>query len=199
MNLSTVVLLGLAVVWAIVLAPEVLRRTSGMRRVDPVNAFHRQMSSLDRNGGRPAGRPGTNVIDLRGPARTSSSRPMQRPTSARYGGAPQRPVRPARHAAPRPIVSTRTQKRRQDVLIVLVAAAVLTLLCAIAFGGAFLALHLVADVLLVAYVVLLNRSAQVATRPRRATYGYSGYGRQIDLRQQLPQPVAVPGTRRVAN
>jgi uncharacterized membrane protein len=34
MNLSTVVLLGLAVVWAIVLAPEVLRRASGMRRVE---------------------------------------------------------------------------------------------------------------------------------------------------------------------
>ena len=60
----------------------------------------------------------------------------------------------------------------------------------------------VADVLLVAYVVLLNRSAQMAARPRRATYGYSGYGQQIDLRThrpQRPQPVAVPGTRRVAN
>ncbi len=201
MNLSTVVLLGLAVVWAIVLAPEVLRRTSGMRRVDPVNAFHRQMSSLDQNGGRPSGRPGTNVIDLRGPSR-SSARPMQRPTAARYGGAPQRPVRPAQRPAPRSIVSPRTQKRRQDVLIVLVAAAVLTLLCAVAFGGVFLLLHVVADVLLVAYVVLLNRSAQMAARPRRATYGYSGYGQQIDLRThrpQRPQPVAVPGTRRVAN
>jgi hypothetical protein len=201
MNLSTVVLLGLAVVWAIVLAPEVLRRASGMRRVDPVHAFHRQMSSLDRNGGRSSSRPGTNVIDLRGPSRTarpSSARPMQRPTSARYGGVPQRPVR----QAPRPIVSTRTQKRRQDVLIVLVAAAVLTLLCAVAFGGAFLLLHLVADVLLVAYVLLLNRSAQMAARPRRATYGYSGYGQQVDLRTarpQRPQPVAVPSTRRVAN
>lgn len=201
MNLSTVVLLGLAVVWAIVLAPEVLRRTSGMRRVDPVHAFHRQMSSLDRNGGRPAGRPGTNVIDLRGPSRTSA-RPMQRPTAVRYGGAPQRPVRPAPRSAPRAIVSTRTQKRRQDVLIVLVAAAVLTLLSAVAFGGPFLALHLMADVLLVAYVVLLNRSAQMAARPRRATYGYSGYGHQVDLRSsrpQRPQPVAVPGARRVAN
>ena len=201
MNLSTVVLLGLAVVWAIVLAPEVLRRTSGMRRVDPVNAFHRQMSSLDRNGGRPTGRPGTNVIDLRGPARTAP-RPMQRPTSARYGGAPQRPAGPVRRPAPRAVVSPRTQKRRQDVLIVLVAAAVLTLLCAVAFGGAFLLLHLLADVLLVGYVVLLNRSAQMAARPRRATYGYSSYGQQIDLRTprpQRPQPVAVPGTRRVAN
>lgn len=205
MNLSTVVLLGLAVVWAIVLAPEVLRRTSGMRRVDPVHAFHRQMSSLDRPGSRPSARPGSNVIDLRGPARTA--RPMQRPTSARYGGPVQRPV-PQRHRpAARAIVSPRTQKRRQDVLIVLVAAAVLTLLCAVAFGGAFLALHLLADVLLVAYVLLLNRSAQMAARRtsygyRGAGYGYQGYGQQVDLRvarPQRPQPVAVPGTRRVAN
>ena len=210
MNLSTVVLLGLAVVWAIVLAPEVLRRTSGMRRVDPVHAFHRQMSSLDRPGARPSARPGSNVIDLRGPARTArpvQSRPMQRPTAARYGGPVQRPSAPRRGPAARTIVSPRVQRRRQDVLIVLVAVAVLTLLCAVAFGGAFLALHLLADVLLVGYVLLLNRSAQMAARRpgygyRSVGYGPRGYGQQVDLRTarpQRPQPVAVPGTRRVAN
>ncbi len=215
MNLSTVVLLGLAVVWAIVLAPEVLRRTSGMRRVDPVHAFHRQMSSLDRPGSRPSARPGSNVIDLRGPSRSTrpastrpaSTRPMQRPTAARYGGPAPRPAAPRHRPAARSIVSPRVQRRRQDVLIVLVAAAVLTLLCAVAFGGAFLVLHLVADVLLVSYVLLLNRSAHAAARRpaygyRSAGYGYPAQGQRLDLRTarpQRPQPVAVPGTRRVAN
>ncbi|MFM7068323.1 MAG: hypothetical protein ACKOYM_02580 [Actinomycetes bacterium] len=193
MNLSTVVLLGLAVVWAIVLAPEVLRRTSGMRRVDPLQAFHRQMSSLDH---RPTGatRPGTNVIDLRGPSVRSTGRAPQHTHGAALDGYG-RPM-PTQRRRPQPAISPRLQKRRQDVLICLAAAAVLSLLAAVAFGGSLLVLHLLIDVLLVAYVVLLNRST--STAPRRRPVGV-GYERPIDLRIARPQTVAVPGTQRVAN
>jgi len=54
------------------------------------------------------------------------------------------------------------RKRRQDVLITLGAAALLTLLATVAFGGVFLYLHLAADVLMLAYLVALQR---VVTRP----------------------------------
>jgi hypothetical protein len=61
------------------------------------------------------------------------------------------------------------RKRRQEVLTVLGAAAVLTLLCAVAFGGFFLLLHLVADALLITYVVLLNQTTTQAPARRPAT------------------------------
>jgi predicted lipid-binding transport protein (Tim44 family) len=75
-------------------------------------------------------------------------------------------------AAVRP-VSPAVRRRRQEVLATLGAAAVLTLLCTVAFGGAFVLLHLVADVLLVAYVVMLVQVTNApATQPRRAD-GYA--------------------------
>jgi hypothetical protein len=187
MNLSTLVLIGLAVVWAIVLAPEILRRLSSVRRPDPVNSFHRQMTSLNSSGqygqgpraarqsqsastARPSGRSrvGSNVVDLR------------------TSGAARRQTAPS------------TRKRRQDVLVVLVAAALLTLLCTVAFGGPFLMIHLLADLLLVGYVVLLNRTANVAPQQRRSI---APVGSTINLRaSRVPAQRATVGSyRRVSN
>ena len=53
--------------------------------------------------------------------------------------------------------SRAVRKRRQDVLIALGAAALLTLLATVAFGGVFLYLHLVADILMAAYLIALQR------------------------------------------
>jgi len=160
MSVSTLVLLGLAIVWAIVLLPEAIKRLSGVRGSDSIRSFNNQLSSLQRPGGRSgagaaagSGRAtvsGTsNVIDMR----------RRSPQST----AATRPVAPA------------VRKRRQEVLATLGAAAVLTLLCTVAFGGAFLWLHLLADVLLVAYVVLLVQATNAPTAaaaPRRAD-GYA--------------------------
>lgn len=154
MSVSTLVLLGLAVVWAIVLLPEGLKRLSSVRNGDSIRSFNHQLSSLGRRGSSGSTRSGSNVIDLR----------------ARSGAAPGRP-------APRPAVPAHVRKRRQEVLTVLGAAAVLTLLCAVAFGGFFLLLHLVADALLITYVVLLNQAANQAPARRpvgaRTSTGYS--------------------------
>ncbi len=142
MSVSTLVLLGLAVVWAIVLLPEGLKKLSVARNGDSIRSFNHQLSSLQRSGGRhQTGRPaaGSNVIDMR----TRGERPE----------AAARPVSPA------------VRRRRQEVLTVLGAAAVLTLLCSVAFGGPFLLLFLLSAGLLVTYVVLLH---QVTNAPAAA-------------------------------
>lgn len=137
--MSVIALLGLAVLWAIVLVPDLVRRGASFRRVDPIGQFAKNRSVLGRTSavrGRGA-RATESVIDLRGPG------------PVRYV-ASERPVAPAVRAPRR----SRAEQRRQDVLTALVAAALMTFLGYTAFGGPMLAVHVVADVLLVAYVGL---------------------------------------------
>jgi hypothetical protein len=152
--MSKLIIAGLVVVWAVVLLPDVLRRFSTGRRSDTIGSFRSQLSSLGRTNGSPSSR--SNVIDLR--TRTPRSvDPMvvRRPARAEATVA----------AAPRP-VSPKIRKRRQDVLITLGSAVVLTLLATVAFGGPFLYLQLLADVLLIAYLLLLAQVSGVqATVP----------------------------------
>jgi hypothetical protein len=173
MNVTTLVFLGLAVVWAIVLLPELARKVAGSRHSDTIRSFNHQLSVLDRSGGRVAS--SSNVIDLR-------SRDTARPAS--------------------PTVPASVRKRRQDVLTVLGSAAVLTLLCTIAFGGPFLVLHLIADVLLVTYLVLLNQANQAATarsvRADRSALAAPAWERGHDGLRTATVGRATPA-RRIAN
>jgi hypothetical protein len=83
------------------------------------------------------------------------------------------------------------RRRRQEVLTVLASAALLSLLCTVAFGGPFLLVHLLADVLLLAYVVALSRVAQApAARPALATDRVHS----ATVRRTMPAPA-----RRIAN
>jgi hypothetical protein len=176
MNVTTLVFLGLAVVWAIVLLPELLRKLAGSRHTDTIRSFNQQLSVLDRSGGRSTGR--SNVIDLR--SRANAPRPA---------AASARPVPPS------------VRKRRQEVLTVLGSAAVLTLLCTVAFGGPFLVLHIVADVLLVTYLVLLvqaTNQAPAATRDARVGRAHWDDGSQQALRTATVGR-ATPTARRIAN
>ncbi len=149
MSVSTLVLLGLAVVWAIVLLPEAIKRISKARSGDSIRSFNHQLSSLQRQ---PAG---GNVIDLRSARR--SGRPAPHPAGPRS-------------AAPAP-VSPGVRRRRQEVLTVLGSAAVLTLLCSVAFGGPFLLLFLVAAALLVAYCLALYQVTNAGGHAVRNPYG----------------------------
>ncbi len=176
MSISTLVLLALAGVWAVVLAPEIIKRSSSLRNSDSVTAFRNQLSSIGRHDGSGSrlhdGRSFTNVVDLR------DHRPA--------------PVRPQ--------VSPGVRRRRQEVLGALAAAAVLTLLCTVAFGGAFIWLHLIVDALLVGYVVLLVQATNAAARP---------LGPVVRSSAPIMRPVDEPGlaitrvtpisSRRVAN
>jgi hypothetical protein len=184
MNVSTLVFLGLAVVWAIVLVPEVLRKLSGVRSSDTIRSFNQQLAVLDRSGrnrtpGRSIGaRPASNVIDL-GQARSASA---------------------SAAVAPRPVPYS-VRRRRQEILTVLAAAAVLTLLCTVAFGGAFLFLHLFADALLVAYVVLLAQATQNAPVLRAEARSDRPAQRPVPADRMHAATVgrAMPTTRRIAN
>lgn len=174
--MSKIVLLGLVVVWGIYLAQEILPRLARGRRGNSMVSFRSGLSSLERSHGVIGG----NVIDL-GARRASSrvglaagpaaaSRPATPSPSTRHM-APSRQAMPTRGAhGPRP-VSPAMRKRRQDVLVSLVAAAAVTLLAAIAFGGPLLYLHLVADVLLVAYLgALVAVGATAASTPARSSH-----------------------------
>ena len=136
MNVTTLVFLGLAVVWAIVLLPEVVRKVAGGRHSDTIRSFNHQLSVLDRSGGREASAP--NVIDLR-----------------------------TRNTTP-------------------------------ATARVFLVLHLIADVLLVTYLVLLNQANQ-AGHAAAARQARPAWERGQDDLRTATVGRATPAPRRVAN
>ncbi len=177
MSVSTLVLLGLAVVWAIVLLPEVLKRVSKARSGDSIQSFNSQLSSLQR---RPAG--GSNVVDLRSAQR--------RAQPGRAGARPTAGPRSAGRPAPVPAtVSQAVCRSRQEVLTVLGSASVLTLLCSVAFGGPFLLLFLISAGLLVAYVFALYQVTNAAA----ASAARDPYGRPSVA--PGPRPTDLPGVR----
>ena len=122
------VLVVLAVVWAVVLIPPWLRNRAEGRPGDSIGAFHRQLTTLERTGPEPA------------PPRTtpmSAALPAARPSST---------------------ARARVQRRRRGVMLVLGAAMLTTLALSFLPGlRAALVLHAVVDVLFVVYVALLIR------------------------------------------
>ena len=159
------VLLVLAGIWAAVLIPPAVRARAEGRPGDSISNFRRQLTVLRRTGphtGRAAGgdhwyRPHASAAPLssvHGPVRSARSNVM----------APHRaPLRAARPPSPVSAARSRTIRRRRDVLSALVAAVVATLvLGAIPAFRMMLVVHLVADVLLVAYVALLVHQRNVA-------------------------------------
>ncbi|MCP4435524.1 MAG: hypothetical protein GY812_08520 [Actinomycetia bacterium] len=185
------VILGLAVVWAIVLFPDVFRWVSNNRRGDTIRSFNNQLSSLRHSS--PVGR-GDNVIDLRDRMVATA-----RPAGSVTGSAGRGPA--GADSRPRP-ASPAMRKRRQDVLVALGSAALLTLLATLAFGSAFLYLHLLVDALLVGYLVLLQRVValgQPVRRPRERTKPSAGSMGQL---APLSGPMGRTHTvepRRIAN
>jgi|GEM_PF-79960 len=202
MNVSTLIFLGLAVVWAIVLLPELLRKLALSRRTDSISSFNQQLSVLHRSGNRRGadlpGMPRPVSLNTQRNAGSSSSSnneasnnviDLRDRTNARPVGMPQQKVSPA------------MRRRRQDVLVVLASVAVLTLLCTVAFGSIFLLPFVLSASLLVGYVLLLNQTNHSA-----------GFMQQRDHRNglvpasSLPSALqtstvgrSTPAPRRVAN
>lgn len=128
------VLFILAVIWAAVLLPPYLQNRSESRPADSISSFQRQLSVLERR---------SVVVN---PALQRSVAPNHS-----YAGSIALSPRVARSEA---------KKRRRDVLFTLAAAACVTLLMAVMLGGPVWGLHLVCDLLLGAYVVLLAQAQQ---------------------------------------
>lgn len=141
------VLILLAIVWAIVLVPPLVRNRADLRPGSSVSSFRQDLAVIGRT---------TPTSSLRPP-----SLPSLGPSPARTGAG----ALPARAAAPlagTPTGRSAARKRRRDVLFTLGGAAGFTLLLALAFGGPMLLLHLVVDVALGAYVYLLVQMRKLA-------------------------------------
>jgi hypothetical protein len=133
---AIVVILVLAILWAAVLLPPILRARSEGSGNGVAGGVAEVMGMF------------TSAIDrVRGhDAPLASGQPLMGPVGGVNGMGPIRPggMSPA-------------QRRRRDVLIGLLCASGITLIMALFSGGSvvFLALHLIADVLLGGYVYLL--------------------------------------------
>jgi len=151
--MAVVVLLVLALLWAAVLLPPLYRSRVEKRRGDALSGFHYRSERAGRD-----------------PFASSSSGPGD-PGSYRPGavlGWSARSEAPGAAALPRvPGALTPAQRRRREVLGVLIGAALVTLVGAALMGMTLLwALHVIVDLLLVAYVVLLVQMVGPAPRPR---------------------------------
>jgi hypothetical protein len=146
-----VVLFLLAVIWAIYLASW-LKSRGEHRSVNSISSFNKHLSVLERTS--PA-RQGVSAVPNRAPAGSVGYGP------ATYGMATYGMGRP-------PSVMTRSEarRRRRDVLFALGGAVLITLMLTVVLGGPFLWLQLLADALLVGYVVLLVRSQRLAVERR---------------------------------
>ena len=173
------VLLILAVVWGVFLVPQVLRARADRGPADSIGSFRNQLSQIERS------LPG-------GPVRAASRRPAPQaqapvgyqPHVAAYQapvyGAPL-PVARMGHVAPS---RDELQRRRQNVLLALLAAVIATLALGLVFPPAF-ALNIVADLALVAYVALLVRMRSIAAE------------REMKVRY-LPGPMGAPAASQSA-
>lgn len=168
------VLLLLAVLWAAVLTPAFLRNRAESRSADSIGDFRRQLGVLQRTGPnlvRPANRlrlgearPANAV-----PLRSTASPYGERESVAGYGyGHPQRPA----------TSRTRSQRRRRDVLLMLLGGFGVTLLGGVVMHTLW-ALTAVIAVASLAYMAMLVRMRQV-TAEREMKLAY------------LPRPAPMP-------
>ena len=157
------VLLVLVGLWAAVLIPPAVRARAEGRPGDSIHNFKRQLSVLRRTGphaGRAAGgdhwyrSSQPTLTPVHGPLRGARTAPM-----AAYRA----PVRAMRPASASSAARSRTIRRRRDILTALLVAVVSTLALGLLFSiGIMLIAHVVADILLVAYVALLIHQRNVA-------------------------------------
>jgi hypothetical protein len=143
--LTIAVILVLGVLWIAVLVPPILRARGQQSRSDSVGDFHHKLSSLGRaNGHRTR------------PTRMSSQQPIFVP-----GGSG-------------PATMSATQKRRRDVLFVLLGVVAATFFLAVLTRSMpFIALQLLADIALAGYVYLLIQYKH-RTQDQRSKVRYLG-------------------------
>ena len=145
------VLLILAVLWAAVLVPPVLRSRTESRR-GGIGDLHSRLGSLTH---RPAGPGSTGSRGSRVPLRPVP--PLMVPTRSRGAGgrsAPGQRALPGAGALSSQAM-TPAQKRRRNVLVILIGGAILSLGLAVLVSPMLWIAHGVADVLLAVYLYLL--------------------------------------------
>ncbi len=145
-------LLILAVIWAAVLIPPLLRNRAQSRPADSISDFNRELAVLRRAGPRAS--------------RLASSVPSGAPPVHRHValvGSPAASVAIPMLEGSRSLARRTTRRRRRDVLMALLVAAGVTLVGGVVPSLRMLWLvHLVVDGLLAAYVALLIRQRNLA-------------------------------------
>ena len=143
------VLVILGLIWGFVLIPPYLQTRRESRPGDSIASFRQQLHVLERT------TPGARSSNL---ARLDVGRydvPRYAPRSnvAQLAGR----SGPARRPSPSQAAMHRAEirRRRRDVFMTLLGAVVVTFVLAVALGGPIWMLHLVVDVVFVAYVALL--------------------------------------------
>jgi Flp pilus assembly protein TadB len=160
--LTVLVILIIGLAWVAFLGPSILRARNRQGRTDSVGDFSHRLTQL----GRTNGRHGDKRQDR------SSGLSMKRPLFA--------PSRSTHEMTP-------TQKRRRDVLLVLVGVAGATLVLAVFTRSMpFLLLNLVADAALAAYVYLLIQMRHQAREQRTKV-------RFVGSAYQRPAPYLLDG------
>ncbi len=149
------VLLILAVIWAAVLIPPMLRGRAERRPADSITNFHQQLAVLRRAG--PRGSRSSNWPPARGGISQRHvslvDPPMARPV-----------VHPAFAGARSAVVRRNARRRRRDILMALLVAAGTTfVLGAVPALRMLWLVHAAADALLISYVALLVRQRNLAT------------------------------------
>jgi len=203
------VLLVLAAVWAAVLIPPALRARHEGRPSDSISNFRRQLAVLRRTGprsnrlgsvdhwARPYAPPPPTLASVSrlhtGLASGARSGPSFNP-----GRGPVARVPVGGRPSPASAARSRTLRRRRDVLTGLVAAVVISLLLAVVTGlsSMFVMLHVLADVLLVAYVSLLIHQRNAAAERDMNVRFLPNTGRSFDPSLMPGEPALL---RRSAN
>jgi hypothetical protein len=144
------VLLILAVLWAAVLVPPVLRSRSESRR-GGIGDLHSGLGSLTRPAGRRATGSRGGRVPLR-PVPPLTASPLSRGAGGR--SAPGQRAVPGAGALSSPVM-TPAQKRRRNVLVILIGGVILSLGLALLVSPMLWIANGIADVLLVAYLYLL--------------------------------------------
>lgn len=147
------VLVVLAAIWAGVLLPPYLQKRRATHPSSSVVDFHQQLAVLQRTG---RALDGADLHDAYADPRAAQPHAVQA-AYANQGYAPQRMHR------------SEVMRRRRDVFVTLVGAALLTFVLALALGGSVWLLHLLVDAALLGYVALLMQIQQqrqyAAARP----------------------------------
>jgi hypothetical protein len=135
--LTIAVILVLGILWVAVLVPPILRARGAQNRTDSVGDFHHKLRSLGQANGHRTR-----------PRRTTAASPIFVPNHTGAGMSAQ-------------------QKRRRDVLFVLLGLVAFTFFLAVLTRSmAFVALQIVADLALAGYVYLLVQYKQRAQEQR---------------------------------
>jgi hypothetical protein len=181
--LAILVILVLGALWAAVLVPPILR-ARGNATIGGVGDFMARLGSIGRH-----------------ESRRSTPRGMLGSSAGLLGPRPVEPIAPPVRHMHIPGAMTPAQKRRRDVLVVLLCGVGFTFLLAfVGHNVALWFLQLIADVLLVAYVLLLLQFKNRA-HAHRTKVAYIDRPRPVmaPIRTDVTDPSSILVLRRSAS